>query len=278
MTSGKFATTLGYEKRYNPALQFDNREDFVKFMNHDQAPRPANMIQIVALNQGHAEPRAGNFAPLKPAEFLRLKDEGHLVLDTRGVADFGVAHIPGALNVQQVFAEFEQRVGWLVPEGKGILLVAGTPELAREAVQKLAFVGLDRRVLGFLRGDMSAWINAAGYPTATLPQISARAAHEAMAAGLKLLDVREDTERSEAHIEDSVFMNFKHLPGRAAELGLKLDDPIAVYCAGGFRANTAGSVLMNEGYKNVVNLTGGIAAWKAAGLPFLDADGQICRV
>jgi hydroxyacylglutathione hydrolase len=248
-------------------------------MNHDQPLRPANMIQIVALNQGRgAAAKPGQFAPLKPAEFLRLKDEGHLVLDTRGVPDFGAAHIPGALNVQQVFAEFEQRVGWLVPESKGILLVSEHVEAATAAMAKLAFVGLDRRVLGYLSGGMSAWINSAGLPTASLPQISAREAQQAIQDGMKLLDVRDVAERDDAHIEGSVFMNFKHLPGRAAELGLQPDDTIAVYCAGGFRANTAGSILLQEGYKNVVNLTGGIAAWKAAGLPFLDSDGQLCRI
>lgn len=37
---------MGYEKRYNPALQFTEREEFVAHMNAEQPSRPANITNM----------------------------------------------------------------------------------------------------------------------------------------------------------------------------------------------------------------------------------------
>jgi hypothetical protein len=51
-TSVKFVTTLGYERRFNPALVCNNKEDFVAFMHRDQPVYTTNVSNIVAINQG----------------------------------------------------------------------------------------------------------------------------------------------------------------------------------------------------------------------------------
>ena len=43
---------------------------------------------------------------------------------------------------------------------------------------------------------------------------------------------------------------------------------IVVYCAGGVRSVLAAENLQKMGYQNVVSMTGGIAEWQRAGLPF----------
>src|ERR1039458_7004331 len=43
--------------------------------------------------------------------------------------------------------------------------------------------------------------------------------------------------------------------------------PIAVHCKGGYRSAIAASLLLRAGFRQVVNVTGGFDAWKAAGLP-----------
>ena len=42
---------------------------------------------------------------------------------------------------------------------------------------------------------------------------------------------------------------------------------MAVVCGSGYRASIASSFLKREGYTDVANVLGGMAAWKAAGLP-----------
>jgi hydroxyacylglutathione hydrolase len=56
-----------------------------------------------------------------------------------------------------------------------------------------------------------------------------------------------------------------HLTERLSEL--PADRPIVVQCQGGARSAIAASVLLARGVRNVVNMTGGFAAWQQAGLP-----------
>jgi glyoxylase-like metal-dependent hydrolase (beta-lactamase superfamily II) len=48
--SGKPSSTLGFERRWNPALSMRNRDEFIAYLKRDIPPRPANMDQIVAAN------------------------------------------------------------------------------------------------------------------------------------------------------------------------------------------------------------------------------------
>lgn len=48
--SGKPSSTIGFEKRFNPALAHGSREDFVNFLTRDIPPRPKDMDAIVRAN------------------------------------------------------------------------------------------------------------------------------------------------------------------------------------------------------------------------------------
>lgn len=48
--SGKPSSTIGFEKRYNPALHLGNKEEFVKLITSELLPRPAAMNKIMAAN------------------------------------------------------------------------------------------------------------------------------------------------------------------------------------------------------------------------------------
>lgn len=52
--SGKPASTLGFEKRFNPLLALADRQAFIAELTRDLAPKPANMERIVAANLGIA--------------------------------------------------------------------------------------------------------------------------------------------------------------------------------------------------------------------------------
>ena len=45
------------------------------------------------------------------------------------------------------------------------------------------------------------------------------------------------------------------------------DTPMLVHCAGGYRSSIAASLLQREGFTNVTELAGGLAAWEASGMP-----------
>ena len=280
MTSGKVATTVGYERRNNPALRFTGRDDFVAFMNADQPARPANIANIVAINQGRRPLTMGE--PTAPGLALEAFDArraaGAVVVDTRSTAAYAAGHVPGVYHVHLTNAEFEQRVGWLVPPDRPILLVVERKDDVARALGALAFVGLDARVEGYLKGGMQAWIDD-GRPMATLPQMTVHELHERLEAanGQRTLDVREAAEWRAFHIDGARQLSYTQLVERIGELGFAPDDPIAVVCEGGVRSSTACSLLEMRGYRKLANVAGGMTAWSAARLPSVDAAGRPVR-
>jgi hydroxyacylglutathione hydrolase len=52
--SGKAASTLGFEKRFNPFLALASEHDFVAAVLADLPSRPAGMDEILRRNQGRA--------------------------------------------------------------------------------------------------------------------------------------------------------------------------------------------------------------------------------
>lgn len=84
-----------------------------------------------------------------------------------------------------------------------------------------------------------------------------------------VLDVRTAAEYGEGHIQGAINIDVKE-DGfiETAKSTLQTDKTIAVYCRGGRRSVTAAEKLVAEHYK-VVNLEGGIMAWKDAGLPIV---------
>ena len=82
-----------------------------------------------------------------------------------------------------------------------------------------------------------------------------------------LLDVRTAKEFDEGHLQNAINIDVTQ-DGfvEKAKSMLPADKTIAVYCRSGKRSALAAGGLTKEGYK-VVNLKGGIIAWKEAGMP-----------
>lgn len=236
----------------------------------DQPARPANILNIVAINQG-LRPLTMNepvVPAVTPAQVQALLQAGGCVIDVRSSKEFGAGHIPGAYNFQIVTGEFEQRIGWVVPPDIPFILVCSEAEDAQTAVHKLAFVGLDQRAQGYI--TYPEW-QKANLPTTILPQLTVNQLHEKLSHnGIQVLDVRETSEWDDGHIASAHYMNFKFLDGRLAELPLKPEQEIAVVCATGQRSSTACSTLLRHGYSKTHNVVGGMTAWRAAGLPMTE--------
>lgn len=92
-------------------------------------------------------------------------------------------------------------------------------------------------------------------------------AHARMAAGARLIDVREDAEWDAGHAAGAEHLGKgvierdveTRVPDRGAELLL--------YCGGGYRSVLAADVLQRMGYTNVASVAGGWRAWQDAGAP-----------
>ena len=84
----------------------------------------------------------------------------------------------------------------------------------------------------------------------------------------KLLDVRENDEYKEGHIENTLLLSVNNITQKELDkLGLKKDDEIIVYCRSGKRSAKAYEILNSLGYTNVKSMAGGIILWTEKGFP-----------
>lgn len=77
-----------------------------------------------------------------------------------------------------------------------------------------------------------------------------------------LLDVREPREFALCNIAGSLPMPMASVPARAEELDP--EGPVVVICHHGARSMQVAMFLERQGFSQVINLTGGVAAWAAA--------------
>jgi len=82
-----------------------------------------------------------------------------------------------------------------------------------------------------------------------------------------VLDVREPAEYAAGHLPHARHIPLGQLASRIKELDKFKERPIVITCASGNRSGSALGVLKKNGFKEVVNLKGGIAAWQQASLP-----------
>ena len=82
-----------------------------------------------------------------------------------------------------------------------------------------------------------------------------------------VLDVREQAEYAQSHILNSRGLPLSQIEARIGDIEKFKDKPVIVYCATGNRSSTAAALMRKRGFSNVVNLSGGFAAWQQAGLP-----------
>ncbi len=80
-----------------------------------------------------------------------------------------------------------------------------------------------------------------------------------------LLDVRTQNEFNQGYIKGAKLIPLQELQSRAAELEQYKNQPILIYCATGNRSTTASRILLDQGYKNVMNMRMGIMGWASKG-------------
>jgi rhodanese-related sulfurtransferase len=74
-----------------------------------------------------------------------------------------------------------------------------------------------------------------------------------------LLDVREPWEFNLCKLDGAVLLPMRDLPARAAELNKGAE--IVVICHHGVRSYHAARYLETLGFTDIINLSGGVAAW-----------------
>lgn len=82
-----------------------------------------------------------------------------------------------------------------------------------------------------------------------------------------VVDVREPSEYGGGHVLGAKNVPLARVAAAGADLAKRKDKPVIVYCAVGNRSTSAAAALRKQGFTRVFNLSGGMKAWRDAGLP-----------
>ena len=104
---------------------------------------------------------------------------------------------------------------------------------------------------------------------ARVTEIGPEQAEQALREGAVLIDVREESEFAAGHIPGALHASRGMLEFKlSAEPALQpRDRKFVLYCKTGGRAALAGAAMLDMGYRDVLSLSGGFEAWRAAGRP-----------
>lgn len=266
------STTVGYEKRFNPALVYDDETSFTDYLLSDQPEPPRYFAVMKRVNK--EGPAVLQQLPQPPQlaadELLALLADGAQVVDTRPAELFAAKHVPGTINIPA--HELAAWAGWLVDYERPLYLIAAG-ETVREAVRDLLYIGVDNIAGTFETGVVETLAEmgrpAGSYESMGPEEVMARAER----GEVVVLDVRNQTEWDEGHLPGAQHIMLGYLAERAAEV--INHRPIVVHCRTDNRSAIGASVLLAQGAKEVIKLRGGIRDWAAAGLPIVREEGDL---
>jgi hydroxyacylglutathione hydrolase len=267
----RLSSTIGYERRFNKFLQFDEVQKFMEYALATAPPVPKYYPVMKKVNAQGPEvlgnlPRVPGLPPKAFKEAIEKKNS--VLVDVRTMLAFGGGHIPGALNIggSPILSIW---AGWMLDPDEPILLVLESKNDLEEIVRLFIRTGYTK-FSGYLVGGMKAW-DAAGFPLTEVGQMSVHELNR-RARDLQIVDVRSPREWENGHVPGARHIFLPELRKRVDELDRS--NPTAVYCGSGYRASIATSILKPAGFEKLWNVPGSWEAWKKAKLPVEGADGQ----
>jgi hydroxyacylglutathione hydrolase len=258
------STTVGYEKVRNWAFQYpENENGFVKYLLEDQPEPPKYFAMMKKLNKVDRPllTEVPKLKKLTKEEFKAALDKGIKLIDTRLKTDFAKGFIPGSLNIQGNNA-FATWAGWLIKYDEPFMLVAEESKLD-DLTRKLMRIGLDN-VYGYIE-NVDIWSELGN----TLEKAKVISIDEfdtlAKNNGIQIVDLRGVSEYNAGHVPkaDNVFV------GTLQENLDKIskEKTTVIYCQSGDRTAIGYSLLAKNGFKNILNYSGGMSEWSNKGKP-----------
>lgn len=255
---GKRWSTVGFERRHNPALNQPDADAFARFILADQPSVPAYWRRMRPMNQEGGTPTAEltDPRPMTADQVAHASGHGATVIDARDPADFAAGHVPASLSIG-LADTFGTWAGSVVPIDGEVVLILAEPKDLGPAVVQLQRAGFDH-VIGYLEGGFDAWTG--DRDLLAQREVTGLSAEDAP----PILDVREPSEWREGHVAGAI-----HIPG--AQLPSRMDDvpagPLLIMCGSGYRSAIAASLLQRQGRDDVGHVIGGMEAYRSAGLP-----------
>lgn len=264
--SKETVSTIGEQRRLNYALQPMSKQAFVELVTADQPEAPSYFVYDAVLNSKERptldKALERELRPLELDRVLALQADGAQILDTREPEEFASAHLAGSINIG-LSGQYATWAGTVLDRAHPIVIIAA-PGREHESAIRLGRIGFDH-VAGYLQNGLQSLESRSDLIVFT-ERLSAQFAAEILSSSDPpvVVDVRTPREREQKHIEGSLSIPLNNLLERAHEL--PGNRALLLHCAGGYRSSIAASLLKKEGFKQVSEIAGGMAAWEAAKL------------
>jgi len=249
-------TTIGQERRFNPMLRFESKQAFVETVLADLPETPPYFPRMKRIN--HDGPTLlGLSRPVAAPPVLAGPDDAAL-LDLRAPDTFARRHPTTGINLPYG-SKVGYWAGWVLTPDVPIALIAESERQATDTTRQLLRVGFDL-VSGWM--TFEAW-TAAALPVSSfeLMSVSDLKAARARREPFMLLDVRTEREFASGHLDGARNVPIGELAAHAGDFAA--EEPVAVMCEGGYRSGLAASLLARRGVRSVINVAGGMAAYRA---------------
>jgi glyoxylase-like metal-dependent hydrolase (beta-lactamase superfamily II) len=234
------SSTIGHEKQHNPVL-YSAEQDYVEALLAGLDAYPAYYAHMGTINAAGAQaPEVAEPRRADAPELRRRIEAGEWVVDLRHRAAFAVGHVAGTLNFG-LDGNFATYLGWLIPWGAPLTLLADTAHDVAAAQRELARIGIDR-LQAAATGRPADWTDGRlrSFPTANFADLAQVRHHRPVV----ILDVRRNREWADGHLSGAIHIPLHELPDRLTEVR---PGEVWVHCRSGYRAAIAASLLAAAG-------------------------------
>jgi hydroxyacylglutathione hydrolase len=257
--------TIAEERAENLALTIDDQDRFVERLMDGLSEHPAYYAHMSLLNRsGPFEADLSLPSRVETEELRRRLMAGEWVVDLRCRRAFAADHFAGAIGVE-LDDPYSTYIGWLIPWGSRLTLIAERPEQVAEAQRQLIRIGVDQlggAATGALE-QIGPTLVRSSFPVSEFVGLAARVGADAdvgaktdaddasTSLGLRavVVDVRRRDEWCVGHVKGSVSLPLHQLLEHRHRLP---EGELWVHCTSGYRAAIASSLLARAGYPVVL--------------------------
>ncbi|GBE25725.1 molybdopterin biosynthesis protein MoeB [bacterium BMS3Bbin02] len=235
-TASGSVSDIAQEKISNPALLAPDLATFKTTQLAGYLMYPDYYPTMAPVNRVGADP-----IDESPIPRLEATDRTGRIIDVRPREEFAACHITGSINMP-MSSDVGTYTGWMFGNDEEYIFVASQDDAETVRLQ-FQRIGFDR-VIGRIdpAGVTPALTDSGTYPTSTFADM------QATDAGF-MLDVRDPVEVGRGTIDGAINI---HVATLADNLEQIPDTPIWTFCASGYRASIAASVLAAAGRSPVL--------------------------
>ncbi len=235
-----------------------NKEEFVQELTQNLPDPPAYFPSNVKLNkEGYCDLDDILKKSLKKIDPLHFKDlinnDSIILLDTRKTEKFIECHLKDSIYIG-LDGRFAPWVGEILKDINTPIIIICELNREKEAITRLSRIGFDN-CLGHISCDNSTDLELY-HETNSLESIDPEIFIKNNSDS-NILDVRTKTEYNNGSLKNAINIPLNKIDSK---LSYSKGKKLQLFCAGGYRSVIACSILLKNGYTNLVNVEKGYSS------------------